>query len=67
MRVIFYNKMGQSGRKGGIAYGKLIMKQLEEQVKFIAPVKIYPGEDEMAALASNALAVLEGREAVKTY
>ena len=52
---------------GGIAYGKLIMKQLEEQVKFIAPVKIYPGEDEMAALASNALAVLEGREAVKTY
>lgn len=52
---------------GGIAYGKLIMKQLEEQVKFIAPVKIYPGEDEMAALASNALAVLEGREAVKNY
>ena len=49
------------------AYGKLIMKQLEEQVKFIAPVKIYPGDDEMAALASNALAVLEGREAVKTY
>jgi butyrate kinase len=52
---------------GGIAYGKLIMQQLTDMVKFIAPVKIYPGEDEMGALAKNAFAVIEGKEEVKQY
>lgn len=52
---------------GGIAYGKLIMQQLTDMVKFIAPVRIYPGEDEMGALAKNALAVIEGKEEVKQY
>ncbi len=52
---------------GGIAYGKLIMQQLTDMVKFIAPVRIYPGEDEMDALVKNALAVIEGREEVKQY
>ena len=52
---------------GGIAYGKEMMQQLADMVSFIAPVKVYPGEDEMAALAGNALAVMEGREEVKTY
>jgi butyrate kinase len=29
-------------------------------VKFIAPVHVYPGEDEMRALAMNGLMVLKG-------
>lgn len=52
---------------GGIAYGKTLMKKLTDYVSFIAPVRIYPGEDEMGALAGNALAVIEGMEDVKTY
>ena len=52
---------------GGIAKGKGMMDDLTEYVKFIAPVKIYPGEDEMAALAMNGFAVLEGREKAKVY
>lgn len=52
---------------GGVAYGKEMMAQLADMVKFIAPVKVYPGEDEMGALAGNGLAVLEGREEVKVY
>lgn len=52
---------------GGIAYGKIIMKELSDMVSFIAPVRIYPGEDEMGALAKNAFAVIEGRDEVKTY
>ena len=52
---------------GGIAYGKEMMQQLADMVSFIAPVKVYPGEDEMAALAGNALAVMEGREEVRKY
>lgn len=52
---------------GGIAYGKGMMKQLTDMVSFLAPVKIYPGEDEMGALAMNGLAVMEGREEAKKY
>lgn len=52
---------------GGIAYGKELMKQISDMVSFIAPVKVYPGEDEMGALAGNALAVMEGREEVRKY
>ena len=52
---------------GGVAYGKEMMAQLADMVKFIAPVKVYAGEDEMGALAGNGLAVLEGTEEVKVY
>lgn len=52
---------------GGVAKGKGMMDDLTEYIKFIAPVKIYPGEDEMAALAMNGFAVLEGREEAKVY
>jgi butyrate kinase len=52
---------------GGIAYGKELMEQLKKKVSFIAPVFVYPGEDEMGALASNALAVLNGTEKIKEY
>ena len=52
---------------GGIAYNTPLMKKVAKKVKFIAPVSIYPGEDEMGALAGNGLAVLTGKEKVKKY
>lgn len=52
---------------GGIANNKGLMDQIVSMVEFIAPVKIYPGEDEMAALAMNGLAVLTGKENPKDY
>ncbi len=52
---------------GGIAHNKDLMDIVKSYVGFIAPVFIYPGEDEMAALAMNGLAVLEGREEPKIY
>ncbi len=64
---VFAGKVDGIVLTGGIAYGKIIMKELTDMVSWIAPVKIYPGEDEMSALVSNALAVLEGREEVKIY
>ncbi len=45
---------------GGIAYSKRIMKTIRERVEFIAPVFIYPGQDELKALAMNALMVSRG-------
>lgn len=44
---------------GGIAYNPDFNKQIEERTAWIAPIVVYPGEDEMAALAMNGLMVIE--------
>jgi butyrate kinase len=40
---------------------------IKEWVCFLAPVFIYPGEDEMTAMAEGALRVLRGEEELKKY
>lgn len=45
---------------GGIANSKLIVNYIKDMVSFLGPVVVYPGEDEMQALAENALSVLTG-------
>lgn len=52
---------------GGMAYSPIMVKYMEEMVKFIAPVVIYPGEDEMKALAQNGVRVLEGKVTPRVY
>lgn len=52
---------------GGIAYNKQFCSFIEEMVGFIAPVKVYPGEDEMLALAMNGLMLLRGEIEAKEY
>lgn len=52
---------------GGIAYGKPITSQIKEMVQFIAPVEIYPGENELESLAENGYGILGGEFEVKTY
>ncbi len=52
---------------GGLAYDMLFTQWVEDRVKFIAPVKIVPGEDEMLALYEGVLRVLTGKEEAKEY
>lgn len=52
---------------GGIAYSKLITSEIQERVNFISEVRVYPGEDEMIALAQGGLRVLSGEEEAKIY
>jgi len=52
---------------GGGAKCKMLMDMIIDRVKFIAPIKIYPGEHEMLALAQAALRVLRGEENPKEY
>lgn len=52
---------------GGIAYSEYFVDYITESVKFIAPIKTYPGEEELKSLASGAYRVLEGKEQVKKY
>jgi butyrate kinase len=52
---------------GGIAHNTFIVEYIKKMVTFIAPVIIYPGEDEMHALAMNGLMVLKGEVEPKDY
>ncbi|HPE86661.1 MAG: butyrate kinase [Bacteroidales bacterium] len=52
---------------GGIAYNTHLVNYVKERVEFIAPLSVYPGEDEMGALAMNGMMVLKGEIEAKTY
>lgn len=52
---------------GGIAHNKWVTDEIEKRVSFIAPVTVYPGEDELLALAQGALRVMRGEEKAKVY
>lgn len=52
---------------GGIAYDKYFVNQIIERVHRIAPVHVYPGEDELKALAMNGLRVITGETQPKVY
>ena len=47
---------------GGLAYSEHLTKRVEEQVNFIAPVVVIPGEHEMEALSQGGLRILRGEE-----
>lgn len=52
---------------GGIAHSKRITDFIADHVSFIAPIFVYPGENELRALAENAFAVLRGERVPKEY
>ncbi len=54
-----------AGDKG--ALGTTFVNWITERVGFIAPVIVYPGSEEMKALAMGALRVLNGEEEAKVY
>ena len=52
---------------GGIAYNELITDDIAERVEFIAPVVVYPGENELESLAENGYGILAGEFEVRYY
>ncbi|MDP2807733.1 MAG: butyrate kinase, partial [bacterium] len=53
---------------GGVAYNQIFTDWIKERVAFITPKYfVYPGEDEMPALAAGALRVLKGEEQAREY
>ena len=52
---------------GGIAHSKMLMDAITAKVKFIAPVEVYPGEDEINSLAENGYIILSGQTKIHTY
>lgn len=67
MACVLEGKVDQIIVTGGIAYGAEVIEALKKMAGWIAPFTVYPGEDELLALAQGALRVLNGEESVKEY
>jgi butyrate kinase len=65
--AVMYGKVDAILLTGGLAYSEYITSKIAERVDFLAPVHVYPGEDEMQAMADNAFAVLKGEREVMMY
>lgn len=52
---------------GGVAYNQYLTDFIEKKVGFLAQVFVYPGEDELDALAHNALRVARNETQAKRY
>jgi len=52
---------------GGVAYDKWFCERIRMRVHSFAPIFIYPGENEMEALAMNGYRVIRGETEVKEY
>lgn len=67
MAVAMKGQVDQIILTGGIAYGKETVEAIRQMVEWIAPITVYPGEDELLALAQGALRVLRGEEEAQDY
>jgi butyrate kinase len=47
---------------GGMAYSERLVTKLRTYVEWIAPISVYPGEDELLALAQGVFRVLDGED-----
>ena len=52
---------------GGVAYSKEITDAITKKVNWLAPVKVYPGENELESLAENGYIILSGQTKIHTY
>ncbi|MBE2189122.1 MAG: butyrate kinase [Desulfobulbaceae bacterium] len=52
---------------GGVAYSELLTKWIRKRVAFLAPVFVYPGEDELQALAEGVYFAINGEIEIKEY
>ena len=67
MAVVLKGKVDAILLTGGIAWNNCVNDVIIDYCKFIAPIKIYPGENELQSLAENALRVLKGETVAKEY
>ena len=65
MAAVLQGKVDAVLLTGGMAHSERVVAQLREYLEWIAPVTVYPGEDELQALAEGVFRVLDGEEQVK--
>ena len=67
MAVVLAGKVDAILLTGGMAHSGRVLELLKPQIEWIAPVKVYPGEDELRALADGVFRVLDGEEEARRF
>jgi butyrate kinase len=67
MTAVLEGKVDAIILTGGLAYQDSHVERIRKMVGFIADVVVFPGEDEIKALAFNGLMALNGKIEIKTY
>lgn len=67
MAVVLEGKVDAILLTGGLAFDKQLVNYVKTKTGFIGPLFVYPGEDELEALAMNALRVARGEVEIKEY
>jgi butyrate kinase len=67
MAAVLKGKVDAIILTGGMAYQESNIKSLKSMIDFIARVVVFPGEDELKALAFNGLLALKNEIRIKTY
>ena len=62
MAAVLAGKVDAILLTGGMAHSKRVLNTLRPQIEWIAPIVVYPGEDELRALADGVFRVLDGVE-----
>jgi butyrate kinase len=52
---------------GAIAHSQYVTEGLRRRLSYLAPIFVYPGEDELTALAMNVLRAMRGEQEIKVY
>lgn len=67
MAIVLEGKIDGILLTGGMAFSENLVAAIRSKVSFLGPVYDYPGEDELQALAMNALMVANHEVEVKEY
>jgi len=67
MACALYGRVDAILLTGGMTYSQRLIDAVVERVSWIAPVKIFPGDDELRALAEGALRVMHKQEARREF
>jgi butyrate kinase len=67
MATVLAGRVDAVALTGGLAGSALLVNWIKDRVSFIAPVLVFPGENEMSALVQGALGVLRGEAQALEY
>jgi butyrate kinase len=67
MAAVLAGKVDAIILTGGMTFQDSFVEQIKTLTGFIARIVVYPGEDEMKALALSGLLALDGSMEIKTY
>ena len=62
MAAVLEGKVDAVLLTGGMAHSNRVVQRLRAHLGWIAPIRVYPGEDELQALAEGVFRVLDGEE-----